>query len=109
MVKITNGRETFEVTKGAFNTIFKSQGFSIIEEGKTTDPKDEVDTSVETTENEEKSEDEIFISEIVEKPINQWTKNEVKKFGEIKGLNLKSAATFADAKNMIKEYLKDHE
>ena len=26
MIKITDGREVFEVTKGAFETVFKNQG-----------------------------------------------------------------------------------
>lgn len=101
MAKITNGVNVFEVTKGAFDGIYARQGYSLIEDEKpiiedvNTEPK--------------KTEDELFIEDISEKPISQWNKSEVKKFAELKGIDITGTKNAGEAKNRIKDFLDTQE
>ena len=101
MVKITNGISTFEVTEGAFNSIYSKQGFVKADEDKKKFEKPEV-VDVENNE-DETSEDEF--AELLEKPIVNWTKEEVTAFIEAKGINTEGAKKLSDVKELIKEYL----
>lgn len=102
MVKITNGISTFEVTEGAYESIYKQQGFKKI---------DNVDVEIENVDNEIEEEDELltedekFCENLLEKPIGSWNKGEVKKFAEIKGIDISGTKNPAEAKNVIKEFL----
>lgn len=96
MVKITNGKVIFEVTRGAFDGIYSRQGFTII--GKEIPDSEE---SVEPT----KSEDEIFVEEILEKPVSQWNKDEVKRFATIKEIDIAGTKNAGEAKEIIKAFL----
>ena len=104
MIKITNGKNVFEVTRGAFDGIFSRQGYTVVCE------KTEVD-QVETVESApEKTEDEKFVDEMVEKPISQWTKEEVKRFAAIKEIDLTGTKNAGEAKELIKQFMnKDSE
>ena len=63
MVKITNGVNVFEVTRGAFDGIYSRQGYRLVDE------KAESKVS-KTFKAPKKTEDEIFVEEILEKPIS---------------------------------------
>ena len=99
MVKITNGVNVFEVTHGAFKCIYSKQGYHIVEH----------DTLVveDAFEERQKTEDDIFAEALVEKPISQWNKEEVKKFAAIKGIDIKGTENVRQAKEIIKAYLED--
>ena len=96
MVKITNGVNVFEVTRGAFDGIYSRQGYVLLNENKH-DNKD-ADTS-------EKTEDEKFIDEIIEKPISQWSKEEVKRFAAIKEIDISGTKNANEAKEIIKSFI----
>ena len=98
MVKITNGVNVFEVTRGAFDGIYSRQGYTIIDENK----KDEINDAV------EKSEEEIFIDEIIDKPISQWSKDEVKRFASIKDIDITGTKNVSEAKEIIKHFLENN-
>ena len=95
MVKITNGVNVFEVTCGAFDGIFSRQGYTIVDEKKEAN---EVKVP-------EKTEDEKFVDEIVEKPISQWSKDEVKRFASIKGVDIAGTKNVNEAKEIIKSFI----
>ena len=99
MVKITNGENTFEVTRGAFNGIYARQGYTIIGEETAEDAK--------ASQSSGKSEDEKFIDEIVEKPISQWSKDEVKRFAALKKIDITGTKNANEAKELIKEFLEN--
>jgi len=105
MVKITNGIDLFEVSKGAFDGIYSHQGFSLAT--------DEVVKKSEDNDNlndePEKSIDELFEDELLEKPISQWNKEEVKKFAEIKKIDLTGTKNANEAKELIKTFLDSKE
>ena len=99
MVKITNGVNVFEVTCGAFDGIFSRQGYTIVDEKK----------EVNEVKVPEKTEDEKFVDEIVEKPISQWSKDEVKRFASIKGVDIAGTKNVNEAKEIIKGFLSSEE
>lgn len=95
MVKITNGINVFEVTKGAFDGIYARQGYSLIDETKEAQ-EDKIP---------EKTKDELFIEGVLEKPISQWNKDEVKMFAELKEIDITGTKNAGEAKKRIKEFL----
>lgn len=97
MVKITNNIDTFEVSNGAYNSIFKHQGYMKVEEP--TEVEGQMSMEDETP---EMSEDEKFLGELVEKPVSQWSKAEVKKYVELKGIDTSGASTLAEVKELVK-------
>ena len=53
----------------------------------------------------EKTEDEIFVEEILEKPISQWNKDEVKRFAAIKEIDISGTKNANEAKEIIKSFI----
>lgn len=100
MVKITNGKNVFEVTRGAFDGIYSRQGYTIM---------DEQIPGQQEIKVPEKTEDEVFIDEIIEKPVSQWTKDEVKKFAALKGIDISGTKNAGEAKELIKQFLEENE
>ncbi len=100
MVKITNGLNIFEVTRGAFDGIFSHQGYTII---------DEIKEQVNAPEVLEKTKDEKLLNEIIEKPISQWSKEEVKKFAALKEINITGTKNVTEAKELIKKFIEAEE
>ena len=98
MVKITNGVNIFEVTRGAFDGIYSRQGYTIIDEKKT-------DSGVNASEVPEKTDDEKFLDEIIEKPISQWNKDEVKRFAALKEIDITGTKNANEAKEIIKSFI----
>lgn len=99
MVKITNGIDVFEVSKGAYNSIFSKQGYILM---------DNKSVKEENGKEPEKSEDDIFVEQLLETPLSQWDSKEVKKFASIKGIDVSSVQKLSEAKEIIKEYLHDN-
>ena len=105
MVKITNGISVFEVTEGAFDSIYSKQGFVKADEEK----KAKTEVKNEHVKEDEKSEDEKFLETIVEKPIGQWTKDETAKFVELNDIDTDGATKLSEVKEIVKEFLADAE
>lgn len=107
MVDITNGISTFKVTNGAFENIFKNQGYRVKQEAESEDInyEDGFDGNPEIM-NEVTNEDAEFVKEVSEKPISQWSKAEVKRFASIKSIDLSGTSSVNEAKDRIKAYLK---
>ena len=97
MVKITNGVNVFEVTKGAFDGIYSRQGYKLVDKKAEAKATEEPDA--------EKSKDDIFVEEILEKPISQWNKEEVKRFAAIKAIDISGTKNANEAKEIIKSFI----
>ena len=104
MVKITNGVNMFEVTRGAFDGIYSRQGYKLVDE-KAEAKAPEVSAAPEAPAALGKSEDEIFVEEILEKPISQWNKEEVKRFAAIKEIDISGTKNANEAKKIIKSFI----
>lgn len=99
MIKITNGVNVFEVTRGAFDGIYSRQGYTIVNE-KSAGKVKELEAPVDN-----RTEDEVFLDEIQEKPISGWNKEEVKRFAVLKEIDITGTKNVNEAKTIIKEFL----
>jgi hypothetical protein len=96
MVDITNKVDTYSVTKGAYEDIFKRQGFKPVKEEKAEGKK-------ETVEETKKTDEEAYIEELMEKPISQWNKEEVKTYASLKNVDISNTKNIGEARNIIKQ------
>lgn len=99
MVKITNGSSIFEVTRGAYESIYKKQGYVPVDEKK------ELVQEPEVPQKPDVNEDDLFVEEMLEKPIGSWNGKEVKRFAEIKGIDISGTKNANEAKEIIKDFL----
>lgn len=100
MVKITNGIVTFEVTRGAYDGIYSHQGFKPVDGVKKAEEKVAAGEGVDN-----RTDDEKFADELVEKPISQWNKEEVKRFAAIRDIDISGTKNANEAKEIIKQFL----
>lgn len=101
MVTIKNGNNIHVVTEGAYKEIFSRLGYEVIS------GKEEVstETPIDMDDNTMSEEDMEFILGIEEKPISQWSKTEVKKYAELKRIDITGTKNVNEAKAIIKEFL----
>lgn len=95
MVDITNLVNTYSVTKGAYEDIFKRQGFKPV--------KEEKEDKKEAVEETKKTDEEAYIEELMEKPISQWNKEEVKTYASLKNVDISNTKNIGEARNIIKQ------
>lgn len=103
MVKITNGTNVYEVTKGAYEGIYRYQGYQVIDGEK----EQQFDTEFEAK--GERSADELFVEELEKKPISQWGRDEVKHYAAIKDIDLTGTKSANEAKELIKKVMNGEE
>lgn len=101
MVKITNGITTMEVPVGSYKSMFAHQGYHIVEE-------ERVEHNGEADANNNANSDERFVSEIREKPLSQWNREEVKRYAAINGINIAGTKNPGEAKQLIKAFMQEH-
>jgi len=101
MIKITNGVQVAKVTNGAYEGIYKVMGFYPIVETKEVPERVEV-KSKEVTE-------DMFVEELLEKPISEWSNDEIRKFAEIKTIDISKVKKAAEAKIVVKSWLEENE
>lgn len=100
MVDITNKVDTYSVTKGAYKDIFKRQGFKPV--------KEEKENKKETVEETKKTDEEAYIEELMEKPISQWNKEEVKTYASLKNVDISNTKNIGEARNIIKQSIDEN-
>lgn len=124
MVDITNGRVSLTVTRGAFEGIYKHQGYILVHDyaGLTTIKQaDEKATSInnhiaeeessagdnleQTEEADESSEKSFEMAELLETPIGQWSKEQLKEFAEANDISIDGASTVREVRNIIKDFI----
>lgn len=106
MVKLSNGLHTIVVPSGAAAT-YERIGFRVVKDNVVESIIDNNEGAIDSADAEDKESE--FITNILEKPISRWTKEEVKMFASIKGINLSGAKTFNDAKDRVKSYLNEED
>ena len=111
MIKITNGSEVYQVTNGAYETVYKPMGFvpvegfvPAVEAAAVVDAEPEQSVSDEewTDAESEVDEDAAWCEELKKKPIGQWNKTEVKRYAEIRGIDITGTKSINEAKDRIK-------
>lgn len=123
MVTITNGIKTFRVTSGAV-PVYKSLGFRTVTDEELEEmqqathehfndagePENSAKSGKEESDSDEEGEeleDATFIEEILEKPLSQWTNDEVKEFVRIKEIDTSGAQKVSQVRGIIKTYLEE--
>ena len=119
MVKISNGEVTQIVSRGAFDTQYKRLGFQIVGDNQAVEAKKEVNKAADVNKSESQVPDnddfdadvaddtEDDFEELLEKPISQWNKTEVKDFATANGIDIHGTKNANEAKEIIKKYLDD--
>lgn len=103
MVTIKNGNNIHVVTEGAYKEIFSRLGYEIIS-GKEEVSIETPDINVEE-ENTLTEEELEFVLGLEEKPISQWSKTEVKKYADLKRIDITGTKNVNEAKAIIKDFL----
>lgn len=93
MVKITDGVNYFEVTTGAYEEIYKRQGFEIVDDSNDDSIEDYVDD-----EDDDSNEDS-------DEPLSEWSSKKVKAFAKENGIDLTGTKSVDEAKERINEFL----
>lgn len=107
MITVSNGIDTFSITKGAF-PVYKTLGFNIVDEQvvdeHVDDEHEEKDSLSIVDESDISDEDAAFLSAIVEKPISQWSSIEVKKYAGLNNIDISRAKNLKEGKAIIKRH-----
>lgn len=88
MVDITDGTNTFGVTEGAFEDIFKKQGYVEVVE-------DDVAS---------KPEAEAQIDSLDDKPVSMWTKQELKAYCDAHNISLEDVTSTDEVRKRVLEH-----
>lgn len=103
MVIITNGINEFEVSRGAYESIFQKQGYSIVVDTETEVVEDNKDAAAAEPVKQVDKDAEA----LMEKPISQWTKNEVKSFIDKKKIDVSGITSFNEVKDRVRKYIEE--
>lgn len=123
MITITDGSTQYNVTRGAYETIYKGMGFypvgqepsvqstgGVVTDAPAVEAEEPGQADVEDTieaddtdkvEEPAVSEDEKWCEAIRQKPITQWSKQDLKKYADINGISLDGAKTVNDVRGKI--------
>lgn len=136
MIKITDGIHTFSVTRGAYEGLYRHQGYHpygqadaakvedswsvpettagapVSEAGMDAPVQSPAEAPAEAAAPEtaapaepEKTADELFCEEVEEKPIAQWNKDEIKKYAELRKIDITGTKNPNEARERIKAFL----
>lgn len=103
MVKLSNGLSTIVVPSGAV-AMYERTGFRVV---KDSDVESANESVIDIVDAEEKESE--FITNLLEKPISKWSKEEVKRFANEKGININGTKSVNDAKDRIRDYINSKE
>lgn len=103
MIVITNGINEFEVSRGAYESIFRKQGYSIVVDTET----EVVENNKDATAAEPAKQVDKDAEALMEKPISQWTKNEVKSFIDKKRIDVSGITSFNEVKDRVRKYIEE--
>lgn len=106
MVTITNGVESFTVPNGSVG-IYKRAGYRVVKSAPVEAHVEEVVEIVEepvVDEDELSEEDAIFISAVEEKPLSQWSGNDIKKYAALNDIDISSTKSAKEARVIIKKF-----
>jgi len=110
MITVSNGIDTFSITKGAF-PVYETMGFKVVDEHEADEHIAEVpdvdDDSLNLNIVDESGisdEDAAFLNAIVEKPISQWSSIEVKKYANLNDIDISRAKNLKEGKAIIKKH-----
>lgn len=120
MVKITNGSKIFEVSRGAYDSVYKGLGFHVVgtepAEDKPLKERTQVPPETEGDEEEDapgengggsetESGEGLDLDALLEKPLSKWEPDELKEFVRAKGIDTAGAKKVSQVRGIVKKYL----
>ncbi len=92
-------------------------GTEVTSKGEVADEKEDVDDNAEDTEGDDEEEDEqdkdaeeaAFVEDILEKPLSQWTVDELKEFVRIKNVYTTGAKKTSEVRAIVKKFLEEQD
>ena len=108
MVKLSNGLYTIIVPSGAVAT-YERTGFRVVKDSDVESTIDNNEGVIDTADTDTEEKESEFITNLLEKPISKWTKEEVKRFANEKGININGTKSVNDAKDRIRDYINSKE
>lgn len=117
MINITNGNKKIRVTEGAYKQIFAKKGYKPIDEyNDFQEPTIEVETPVKVEQpaadvpvvKVEKTEEELQAETdkiLLETPLSELTKDELKRVAVLKGIDTSKANSIKEAREIIKKHM----
>ncbi len=106
MVKVTNGRETVTVSRGAFECILSRRGFWPVEQiNANAVTKPELLTASESAELHNLEAEEKWAVEQCQKPLSAWGQKELKRFAKIRGIKLEGVKSTKEAREIVAKSL----
>lgn len=120
MITISNGINVRLVSTGAFETIYKKKGYHIVDGSKPVETKNVKKTKEDVTVKEEPIESKSaesetiedtesdWVTELLETPISQWSKEETAAFAKEKNIDTSNAHKLSEAKDIIKNWIDKH-
>ena len=131
MVRITNGDVTSRVPYSAFISLYRRVGFTIVDETqdaekpnqkveapksapkKESEPEEDEDETASQPdvpdEDDTSNEDEEFLKDILEKPLSQWSKDELQRFVKINEIDISGVTKTSEVRSLVKGYLDEIE
>lgn len=130
MVEITNGKKNFRVPAGSVE-VYKGMGFRVVKDSEpisTPEEKEHEQTGGEKEDatdipgfndgdasddedgngsDTDANDEEKYVNELLEKPISQWSNDEVKEFVRIKDIDTSGAQKVSQVRSIIKTYLEE--
>lgn len=119
MVVIEKNGVVIQVTRGAYEDIYKKQGFNLVDKGNLSKEAKNAnlgqnnaseqasDNQPDSLEGNEDQKEDDFCEELLKTPIANWKKAEVKEFARIKDIDLAGTNNVNEAKERIKAFLED--
>lgn len=120
MIKITNGHRTFEVSTGAFESVYKDLGFhevGVVADEHEQMAEEQLLSQHGYAEEDDEDEDEVGpeeetnsgfdIEALLEKPLSQWTPDELKEFVHAKSIDITGATKVSQVRGIVKKYLEE--
>ena len=105
MITITNGVKTCEVPTGAYNSVYKNQGWYPVNAEEQHTYEEETDVSDTSSTDTEEAQDYSYL---IEKPIGSWTKEEVAQFVKENEIDTKGATKVQQVKNIVKDWIAEN-
>lgn len=104
MIEITNGRAFLSVTKGAFKEVYERQGFVLAK-----DYVSDVGKAGGLIQSAETENLNLFAETLEAKALDKWTSAELRKYAQIKGIDLSGAKNMRERRKRVKDYWTDTE
>lgn len=101
MIKITNGVNEFLVPEGAYEHMFKQQGYTIVGDEQEVEAEVETEAEIEGFQSDEV---EAETDKLDEKPVSQWSKQELKFYCDKHEISLEGVARTEDVRERVLKF-----